>query len=415
MDILHVTQGYTPAIGGTEWLIQRVSEELVRQYGDRVSVFTTDRLNVQGFVRPFSPRLKAGWEEINGVKIRRFPVMNALGPVLKLAQMAAYRLNLPYNDALRSLYSGPIIPGLERQIRDYSTDVVGAASFPLLHMFAAQKAARAARKACVLIGCLHPEDRWGFQRSQIHRAVRNADAYLALTEYEAGYVRDLGLNGERIFVAGGGVDPAPYQGIQAASAKQRLGINPQIPVVGFIGQLVEHKGVDVFLRAMPKVWSECPEVHLLVAGSKTSFQRQLDQIMQDWPSEFRSRTTIQYNFPNAEKPFLYNAVDIFVYPSGYESFGIAFLEAWAARKPVISCQRGAIAAVVKNGVDGILIEKRTEKQLADAILTLLRHPEEAQRMGERGHQKVYASYTWPEIARRFREAYQSTLDRYRAV
>jgi hypothetical protein len=117
MNILHVTQGYSPAIGGTEWLIQRVSEELANRFDDTVTVFTTDRLNGQGFVRPFSARLATAWEKINGVGVRRFPVWNGFGPFLKVAQLAAYRLNLPYNDILRSFYSGPIIPGLENEIR----------------------------------------------------------------------------------------------------------------------------------------------------------------------------------------------------------------------------------------------------------------------------------------------------------
>ena len=43
MKILHVTQGYSPAVGGVEWLIQQVSEELVRSFGDDVTVFTTHK------------------------------------------------------------------------------------------------------------------------------------------------------------------------------------------------------------------------------------------------------------------------------------------------------------------------------------------------------------------------------------
>jgi glycosyltransferase involved in cell wall biosynthesis len=413
MNILHVTQGYSPAIGGTEWLIQRVSEELANHCGDQVTVFTTDRLNVQGFVRPFSPRLHAGWEEIHGVKVRRFRVWNAFGLLLKVAQLAAYQLNLPFNDLLRSLYSGPIIPGFEREIRKYPADLIGAASFPLLHMFAAQNAARRSRRPCVLTGCLHPEDRWGFQRSQIYQAVRNADAYVALTGYEADYVASLGLDPERVFVAGGGVDPSPYQNIPPVEAKQHLGIDPQKPVVGYIGQLVGHKGIDVLLRAMPQVWSQKPETCLLVAGSKTTFQHQLDEIMQDWPEDYRRRTIFKYNFPDEEKPFLFNAIDIFAYPSVYESFGIAFLEAWASAKPVVGCRRGAISTVVQHGVDGILVEERTEKQLAGAVLRLLCQPEEARAMGLAGKQKVYARYTWPEVARKFRDAYQFARERYR--
>ena len=69
MKILHVTQGYAPAIGGTELLIQRVSEELVRQFGDEVTVFTTDCYSGEAFFTLSAPRLPVGWEERNGVRV----------------------------------------------------------------------------------------------------------------------------------------------------------------------------------------------------------------------------------------------------------------------------------------------------------------------------------------------------------
>ena len=48
----HVTQGYSPAIGGTERVIQRLSEELVRTYGDEVTAFTTNCFSGEAFYDP---------------------------------------------------------------------------------------------------------------------------------------------------------------------------------------------------------------------------------------------------------------------------------------------------------------------------------------------------------------------------
>ncbi len=411
MDILHVVQGYTPAIGGTEWMIQRISEELVRQFNDRVTVFTTDRYNVQGFVNPFTPRLTAGWEEINRVKVRRFHVINQFGPILKLLQAASYRLDLPYNQFFRTIYSGPIIPGLERQIRRYPADLIIASSFPLLHMYVALKAARSSNRPVVLIGCLHPEDRWGFQRTIIYDAICQANCYLALTDYEAQYVTTRGTASDRVVVVGGGVDPEPFKAIPVDEAKRLLGLEGQ-KVIGYIGQLVQHKGIDSLLRAMPLIWSTSPEIHLLVAGSRTSFDRQLQEIINDWPSDYRQKLHFFYNFEQKEKGLLYSALDIFVYPSIYESFGIAFLEAWAAGKPVIGCRAGAIPSVVKADQDGLLVEPKNEHQLAEAVLSLIQNPDTACRMGQSGRQKVLSHFTWPVVARRFREAYQLTLDSF---
>ena len=192
MRVLHVTQGYAPAIGGTELLIQRVSEELVRQFGDEVTVFTTDCYSGEAFFTPGAPRLPVGWEERNGVRVRRFHVRTGPSRVARTIDKPLFACRVPGNQYVRALAGGPVIAGLTRAIRDAPADVIAASSFPLLHMFAALRAAEQSRRPCVLHGGLHPDDVWGFRRSMIFRAIRRAD-YIANTAFEAGYVIATGV------------------------------------------------------------------------------------------------------------------------------------------------------------------------------------------------------------------------------
>ena len=235
-------------------------------------------------------------------------------------------------------------------------------------------------------------------------AIQQSDRYLALTDYEARYVTDHGLKAELVSVVGAGVDPAPYQTISTQEAKQRLGLQDRL-VVGYIGQLVAHKGVDLLLQAMPLVWGKMPDVCLLVAGSSTRYARKLQEISNAWPPEFRDKLTLITNFSEDDKAGLYAALDIFAYPSLHESFGIAFLEAWSAGKPVIGYGRGAIPSVVSADHDGLLIKSRDENSLAETMLILLQNPELGRRMGEAGRRKVQARYTWTQVAKDYREAY----------
>ncbi len=407
LDILHVVQGYTPAVGGTELQIQRVSEELVSQFGDRVTVFTTDCFNAGGFVDPSAPRMPAGLEEINGVRVRRFRVVNWAGPLLKPVQWLAFKLGLPFNEYLRVWYSGPHIPGLAAAIEGQPADVVVGASFPLLHMFTTLKSAQQAGRPVVLIGNQHPQDRWGYQRPMIDKAIRRANAYIAMTGYEADTVIQRGAPADRVVTIGSGVDPAAFTSASREASRLRLNLPQSAPVVGFIGQLGRNKGVDTLLRAMPAVWQAFPEARLLVAGARTSYQPHLEAIIAAWTPEQRTRAVFRYNFAEEEKPGLFSALDVFAYPSGYESFGIAFLEAWAAGKPVIGCRRGAVPWVVQAEVDGLLVEWQDEDSLAKAVISLLSNPEKARSLGEMGRKKVLEKYTWPAIARRFREVYQN--------
>ena len=411
MRLLHVTQGYAPAIGGTELLIQRVSEELVRQFGDEVTVFTTDCYNGEAFFTPGAPRLPVGWEERNGVRVRRFHVTAGLSRFARKVQHPLFTYSVPGNQYVRALAGGPVIAGLTRAIREAPADVIAASSFPLLHMFAALRAAEQSHRPCVLHGGLHPEDIWGFRRSMIFRAIRRAD-YIANTRFEADYVIETGASPERVTAIGVGVDAERFSGIAPARAKTELGLDDG-PVIGFIGQLAAPKGVGTLVQAMPRVWHAEPRAQLLVAGGRTAYLPLLEQQIAALPSEQRNRVKLVVDFDEARKPALFAAIDLLAYPSGFESFGIAFLEAWAAGKPVIGCRRGAQMSVIDEGRDGLLVHFDDPPMLALAIVHRLSNPALRAAYGDAGRRKVLDRFTWPHIARKFREAYQRAIDRKR--
>lgn len=406
MRILHVTQGYAPAIGGTELLMQRVSEELVGRAHDQVTVFTTNCHNGDAFYSPALPSLPVGWSEVNGVRVRRFPVRRRISQAMRGPQAVAYRLQLPFNDRLRALAGGPVVPGLRAAIRDEPADLIVGASFPLLHMFDALAAARASKRPCVLVGCLHPQDAWGFQRPMIYDAIRDADAYIALTSYEADYVVSRGARPDRVHAIGAGVDADRYGGVASDEAKWRLGFDRR-PLVGFIGQLAQHKGLDTLLRAMPRVWGAEPDVNLLIAGGRTLFASEVERIVSEWPEPFRRRCRLHLGFREDQKPWLFGAIDMLACPSGYESFGITCIEAWAAGKPVIAARSGAVESVISEGVDGLLIDYQDEQALGTAILDLLRNAARARTMGAAGRAKVIERYTWQRVGEEFRRVYAS--------
>lgn len=409
MKLLHVTQGYFPAIGGTEILMQRISEELHQQFADEVTVFTTNCYSGEAFFAPHLPKMPAGEEVINGVRVRRFAVNSRISWAVRKFQGLAYRLRLPGNQWLRLWAVGPFISGLQKAIEQAEYDMAAASSFPLMHMFAALNGAHRSGRPCVLYGGIHPQDKWGFDRPMIYDAIRKADAYIAYTQYEADYLVQRGIPAQKITVIGAGVDPEPFAEWTTDTARQFLGIPHNVPLVGFIGQIGGHKGVDALLRAIPLVWQTIPDAHFLIAGARTLFCDELERTLASWQPEQRQRIILRYNFKNEEKAALFASLDVFAYPSGYESFGIAFVEAWAARKPVIGCWRGAVPWVVHPGRDGLLTHFQDEHGLAGAIVLLLQNPSLRAAFGEAGYAKATQRYSWREIARRFRVVYQSVI------
>jgi len=238
----------------------------------------------------------------------------------------------------------------------------------------------------------------------IYKAINRANHYIALTEYEALYLNRKGIDKERITVIGAGVDIEPYYQIDNREARKKLGIDDG-PVVGFIGQIAEAKGVGTLMKSMERIWKELPNTNLLIAGAKTLYGDKLEKSIAKLPEEYRKKVILKYNFSTIEKPWLFSAIDLLAYPSGFESFGIAFLEAWAAGKPVIGCRRGAVPWVIEPGIDGLVIDYLDDLSLSESLILLLKNPAWAKSLGDVGKKKVLENFTWSKIASRYRDIY----------
>ena len=410
LKILHVVQGYTPAIGGTERLIQKVSEKLVENHGDQVTVYTTNAYNCELFWRSDQPELPVGTEKINGVTVRRFPVFNKFNELRRLIAGTSYKLGLPYNDWARAYYNGPIIPQMVNEIAQTKANIIAGSSFPLLHMNYMLRAGKKSNTPVVLHGGIHTADDFGFNRPMIYKAISQANAYIANTTFERDYLAaEKGIPAEDMTVIGVGVDLEPFA--QADKMWLRNKYNwGTAPVVAFIGQQVPHKGIDLLIEAMPHIWQSYPDVCLLIAGGKTTYSTNIKRWVAALTPQQQSQVALINDFSEEEKPNLFAACDMLVFPSGHESFGITFLEAWAAQKPVIGSRIGAIPAVIDEGVDGLLIEHRSVEDLIGVLKKLIEQPEYRQELGRNGYQKTVTNYTWDIVAGKFREVYMRIID-----
>lgn len=409
MRILHVVQGYFPAIGGVERLIQKVSEQLVARYQDEVTVYTTTAYNCELFCRRDQPELPSGTEKINGVTIRRFPVFNRFNRMRRLLAGGAYYLRLPYNDWIRTWYNGPIVLGMAEAIAWSGAQVVGASSFPLLHMYYALQGAKKAKVPIIFNGGIHTADSFGFDRPMIYRAIQEADGYIANSTFERSFLIERGIPSEKISVIGAGVDLKPFEGANGKDIRHRFGWGDR-PVIAFVGQQVPHKGVGLVLEAMKKIWNDLPDTCLLIAGAKTTYSRIINQLIEGFSPNQKKQIAIINNFSEEEKAKIFASCDVLAFPSRYESFGIVFLEAWAVEKPVVGVRAGAVPSIVDHGRDGFLIEPGNSTELAEVLTLLLKNPGLRRTMGIAGYEKVRRHYTWDIIARKFREIYIKARD-----
>jgi len=200
------------------------------------------------------------------------------------------------------------------------------------------------------------------------------------------------------------VDADLFRPLDREACRRALGLSGF--VVGYIGRLVEEKGLAEVVDAL----ALCPpDVNLVFLGSG-AHQAELERQVAE--AGLAGRVRFLPARPLEELPQVMNALDTLVLPSRTtprwkEQFGRVIIEAQACERPVVGSASGAIPEVI--GGAGLVFPERDAKALADALLALRADPERAQEMGRIGRRQVEQHYTWARVAERMREIYSSVL------
>lgn len=161
----------------------------------------------------------------------------------------------------------------------------------------------------------------------------------------------------------------------------------------FVGHLYPQKNFATLVRAFHRIADRVP--HDLVVVGRPRWRYEGDLALID-ALGVRSRVHILYWVPNDDLPAIYNLADCFVYPSLYEAFGLAQLEAMACGCPVVGARAGAIPEVC--GDAAVLFDPRDPDELAEALVRVLEDGALRRALVERGLARA-REFTWERAAR----------------
>ena len=185
--------------------------------------------------------------------------------------------------------------------------------------------------------------------------------------------------------------PLPFlvdEDLKKIKPRQNISRGPKII---YIGRLEIRKGVIELARAIPEILRSYPNAQFFFIGqSADSPKAGMD--MEVYLKKQLGSCSSAVNFlgkitHNQVRAFL-EMGDIFVYPSHYESFGIACCEAMAAGKAVVGSNRGGMAEIIEDGISGILVSPNQHKPLAKAIMLLISDNPTRINMGENARARI---------------------------
>jgi glycosyltransferase involved in cell wall biosynthesis len=170
--------------------------------------------------------------------------------------------------------------------------------------------------------------------------------------------------------------------------RHEFGWGDDVPVVGIVARLTAQKGHTTLLRAMSEVVRQFCTAQLVVVG-EGELRRELQRCTQQLGIE----PHVHFLGYRGNAAAMMPGFDVFVHPSRWEGFGLVFLEAMAAGRPIVATQVGAIPEIVHHGQTGLLVPMDDVRALAHAVCTVLTDRHLAQRMGQAGRRRLEEHFT----------------------
>lgn len=182
----------------------------------------------------------------------------------------------------------------------------------------------------------------------------------------------------------------------------------ETPVILFLSNLIESKGVFILLEACALLKKRGVVFRAEFIGGEADVtaerfaQRVRELALMDEVAYLGRRY-------GADKAGAFEGADVFAFPTHYETFGLVNLEAMQYRLPIVTTPEGGIPDVVVDGENGFLVPQRDATALADKLETLLKNPELRQKMGEAGRKRYEAHFTAERFEQRMREILEKAV------
>ena len=250
-------------------------------------------------------------------------------------------------------------------------------------------------------------------------AAESADAIVAVS---GGMRADIlatypSVDPDRVEVIHNGIDTDAWRPVAETGALRRLGIDPDVPSVVFVGRITRQKGVGHALAAAELIDRRAQVVLCAGAPDTPEIGREMRDLAAAVEAARGRVVWIEEMVPRADLVQILSAATVFLCPSVYEPFGLTNLEAMACETAVVASAVGGIPEIVVEGETGMLVPYDEDDPagfaaaLAARVNVLLDDPDRAAAMGRAGRLRAIEHFGWPAVAARTVALYESLASR----
>lgn len=181
-------------------------------------------------------------------------------------------------------------------------------------------------------------------------------------------------------------------------------------VLGAVKSLSYKYGLEYLLEAFRIIKEKLPDkkIKLLLVGDgilKSSLQKKAMEL------KIYDDVTFYGSVPHSKVPAIYNMIDIAVFPSVWESFGVSNLEASACEVPQVASAIGGFKEIIEDGFSGFLVEPKNPNAFADKLMELINNEKLRLEIGKAARQAVVEKFDWNKNVDQMVEEYQKAIRR----
>lgn len=247
-------------------------------------------------------------------------------------------------------------------------------------------------------------------RIAAERAVAtSADRIVVASEHERQSLATLyGATPERIAVVPCGVDLDLFAPMDKEFARRRLGLRSSERIILFVGRIEPLKGIDILIDVAAQL-HEDENFAVLIVGGDARAREQIEALRgQAAALGVDHHISFVGAVEHHELPLYYNAADVCVVPSHYESFGLVAVESMACGTPVVASRVGGLTTTISDGETGYLIPWRCPEPFAERLELLLDNDELRASFGRAGREAV-ERFRWSHVTDAVASLYDDVL------
>ena len=209
----------------------------------------------------------------------------------------------------------------------------------------------------------------------------SADRIIAFSPHERDAMARLyGADAAKVSLVPCGVDLSVFRPLDQKAVRDRLGLNGE-KILLYVGRVEPLKGLDLLVETAAQMDSE-DGVRVIVVGADVNGDREMDRVkLLAKERDLEGQIDFVGQVDHKELPLYYNAADVCVVPSYYESFGLVALESMACGTPVVATRVGGLSTIIQHGRTGYLKPWRCPDAFANSVEMIISSDGLQQSMG----------------------------------